>query len=106
MGKHFISLDCPLDNNYVLTFSCANMIPTISTCLLLCNRNDNRKCSFFFLFLSSTMFQNSLSVLKIYNVRNVNYRFSVLAMNFGTQPELGSETSLECASVSSIFASD
>jgi len=31
-------------------------------------------------------FQNSLPVLKIYSLRNVHYRFSVPAVNFGTQP--------------------
>jgi len=28
-------------------------------------------------------------VLKIYSIRNVNYRFLALAVNFGTQPKYG-----------------
>jgi len=32
-------------------------------------------------------FRYSLSVLKIYSARYVCYRFSVLAVNIGTQPE-------------------
>jgi len=31
-----------------------------------------------------TVFQNLLSILKIYSAHNVNYRFLVLAVNFGT----------------------
>ena len=31
-------------------------------------------------------FRKTLSALKIYSIRNVNYRFLVLTMNFGTQP--------------------
>jgi len=31
------------------------------------------------------VFQNLLPTQKIYNRRNINYRFSALAMNFGTQ---------------------
>ena len=33
-----------------------------------------------------TVFKNSLPVLKMYNTRNVNYRFSALAVNFRIQP--------------------
>jgi len=32
------------------------------------------------------VFQNLLPVLKVYNLRHVYYRFSVLAVNFETQP--------------------
>jgi len=32
------------------------------------------------------VFQNWLAVLKIYSACHVNYRFSALAVNFGTQP--------------------
>jgi hypothetical protein len=32
-----------------------------------------------------TMFRNSLPVLKIYSIRNMNYRFSVLAVYIETQ---------------------
>lgn len=34
-----------------------------------------------------SVFQNSLPVSKIYSARNVNHRFSALAVNFGTQPK-------------------
>lgn len=34
-----------------------------------------------------TVFQNSLQILKIYSIRNVNYRFSVLAVYFETYPK-------------------
>jgi len=37
--------------------------------------------------LVKAAFRYSLSVLKIYTVRNVYYRFSVLAVNIGTQPK-------------------
>jgi len=33
-------------------------------------------------YLIKAMFQNLLPILKIYSARNVNYRFSVLAINF------------------------
>jgi len=33
-------------------------------------------------------FRYSLPVLKIYSMRDINYRFSVLAVNIGTQPIL------------------
>ena len=36
---------------------------------------------------TEVVFQNLLSVLKIYSAHNENYRFSVLAVNFGTQLE-------------------
>jgi len=32
-------------------------------------------------------FRYSLSVLKIYSIHNMHYRFSVLAVNIGTQPK-------------------
>jgi len=32
-------------------------------------------------------FQNLLPALKIYSLRYVRYRFSALAVNFGTQPQ-------------------
>jgi len=33
------------------------------------------------------VFQNSLPALKIYSLRYVYYRFSALAVNFGTRPQ-------------------
>jgi len=38
--------------------------------------------------ITKVAFRYSLSVLKIYSVRNVYYRFSVLAVNIETQPKL------------------
>lgn len=38
--------------------------------------------------MTTTVFQNSLPMLKMYSTRNVNCRFSVLAVNFGRQPRL------------------
>ena len=38
------------------------------------------------------MFQNLLPVMKIYRARDVNYRFSVLGVNFGTQLRLDSNS--------------
>jgi len=32
------------------------------------------------------MFRHSLRVLKIYSIRNLNYKFSVFKVNNGTQP--------------------
>jgi len=34
-----------------------------------------------------TAFRYSLSILKIYSIHNMHYRFSVLAVNIGTQPK-------------------
>jgi len=45
---------------------------------------------FFFLFLIVATFRYSLPVLKIYSVRNVYYRFLVLAVNIKTQPIISS----------------
>jgi len=36
-------------------------------------------------------------VLKIYSIRNINYRFLALAVNFGTRPRLRSDTHYECS---------
>jgi len=38
------------------------------------------------LFLSKTAFRYSLPILKIYSARYAHYRYSVLAVNIGTQP--------------------
>ena len=37
---------------------------------------------------TKAVFQNLLPVLKICSARDVNYRLSVLTINFGTQPKL------------------
>lgn len=47
-------------------------------------------CSVIFIceYTNSALFQNSLLMLKMYNIHKLNYRFSALAVNFGTQPQL------------------
>jgi len=49
-----------------------------------CCSNFIKNKKFFFIHIANkTVFQDSLLVLKIYNIRNINYRFLVLAVNFG-----------------------
>lgn len=40
------------------------------------------------------VFKNSLPVLEIYNIRYMNYRFLLLAVNFGTRPQIRSIRSI------------
>jgi len=47
---------------------------------------NKKRCKHGPFFLSKTAFRYSLPVLKIYSARNVHYKFSVLAVNIGTQP--------------------
>lgn len=74
-------------------FSIVNNFNIITSLMLLLGENkfciNHKICKRILLnmvYLIWAVFQNSLPALKIYRIHYVQYGFSALAVNFGTQP--------------------
>jgi len=87
----YIILLLQLDYNYIYLLQ--NFILDDFCCILFyiynifkCTKckGKSKKCVIFVNIMA--VFQNWLPTLKIYSLRYVYYRFSALAVNFGTQP--------------------